>query len=533
MNNIPKSASDIGIAVIGAGFWGKNLIRNFAELGSLKAVSDASDGVAAQFAEQYGVEALPFASIIKRDDIQGVAIATPAALHYEHAKYFLEAGKHVYVEKPLALDLQEGETLCRIAKDRGCMLMVGHLLQYHPAFIKLRELVNLGAFGKLQNIASTRLNFGKIRREEDILWSFAPHDISMILSLVNDMPIRVDAIGAHHLHQNIADVTTTSMTFPGGVAAQIYVSWLHPYKEQRLSVIGERGMAVFDDGEPWERKLTLYGHEVDWSDGKPNAKRGDGTAVELEQNEPLRMECLHFLESIQTCNTPRTDGAEGLRVLNVLNAAAKSLESHRMDGKPSFSGREQGMDNNIKIHASAVIDDDVVIGEGSRIWHFAHVLSGSRIGKNCVLGQNVMVGPMVSIGDGCKIQNNVSVYKGVTLEEGVFCGPSAVFTNVLNPRAGVERKDEFKETLVKKGATIGANATIVCGCTVGEFAFIGAGAVVTKDVPPHALVVGTPARQTGWMSHAGEKLGEDLVCPRTGQKYFLGYNNQLVLAENK
>lgn len=220
------------------------------------------------------------------------------------------------------------------------MLMVGHLLQYHPAFIKLRELVNLGAFGKLQNIASTRLNFGKIRREEDILWSFAPHDISMILSLVNDMPIRVDAIGAHHLHQNIADVTTTSMTFPGGVAAQIYVSWLHPYKEQRLSVIGERGMAVFDDGEPWERKLTLYGHEVDWSDGKPNAKRGDGTAVELEQNEPLRMECLHFLESIQTGNTPRTDGAEGLRVLNVLNAAAKSLESHRMDGKPSFSGRE-------------------------------------------------------------------------------------------------------------------------------------------------------------------------------------------------
>ncbi len=171
------------------------------------------------------------------------------------------------------------------------------------------------------------------------------------------------------------------------------------------------------------------------------------------------------------------------------------------------------------VHPSAIIDSDVQIGEGSKIWHFAHVLPGSRIGARCVLGQNTMVGPNVSLGDGCKLQNNVALYSGVTLEDDVFCGPSCVFTNVLTPRAFVERKNEFGPTLVKRGATIGANATIVCGHTIGAYAMIGAGAVVTKDVPDYALVVGNPARRIGWVSRTGERLGPDLVCPRTGERY--------------
>jgi UDP-2-acetamido-3-amino-2,3-dideoxy-glucuronate N-acetyltransferase len=170
-------------------------------------------------------------------------------------------------------------------------------------------------------------------------------------------------------------------------------------------------------------------------------------------------------------------------------------------------------------HRSAVIDEGAVIGDGTRIWHFCHVMTGSVIGEKCVLGQNVAVGPDVTIGDGCKIQNNVSIYKGVTIEDDVFCGPSAVFTNVRNPRAFVERKSEFRPTLVKRGATIGANATIVCGCIIGEYAMIGAGAVVTRDVAPHALVVGCPARLLGWVGRSGERLGDDLVCPRTGERY--------------
>jgi len=171
------------------------------------------------------------------------------------------------------------------------------------------------------------------------------------------------------------------------------------------------------------------------------------------------------------------------------------------------------------VHESAYVDDNVTIGSGTKIWHFVHILPGSMVGRDVILGQNAMVGPNVSIGDGCKVQNNVSIYEGVTLEAGVFCGPSCVFTNVFNPRAMISRKSEIRATLVKKGATIGANATIVCGITVGQYAFIGAGAIVTRDVPDHALIVGVPARRIGWVSRAGEKLGHDLVCPRTSERY--------------
>jgi len=171
------------------------------------------------------------------------------------------------------------------------------------------------------------------------------------------------------------------------------------------------------------------------------------------------------------------------------------------------------------VHDSAYVDEGCTIGAGTKIWHFAHVIAGTTIGQGCVLGQNVVVGPNVTVGNGCKIQNNVSLYKGVQLEDDVFCGPSCVFTNVLNPRAHVQRKDEFRDTLVKRGATIGANATVVCGHTLGEYCMIGAGAVVTRDVPAHALMVGVPAKRRGWVSHDGEILGKDLVCPRTGRKY--------------
>lgn len=171
------------------------------------------------------------------------------------------------------------------------------------------------------------------------------------------------------------------------------------------------------------------------------------------------------------------------------------------------------------VHESSYVDEGAQLGKGTRIWHFSHVLSGVTIGENCSIGQNVMIGPNVAIGAGCKIQNNVALYEGVTLEDDVFCGPSCVFTNVLNPRAHVGRKAEFKQTRVGRGATIGANATIVCGHDLGEYCFIAAGAVVTGHVVAHALMAGVPARRIGWMSRAGEKLGADLTCPRDGSRY--------------
>ena len=228
-------------------------------------------------------------------------------------------------------------------------------------------------------------------------------------------------------------------------------------------MIGDRGMAVFNDGEDWDRKLTLFRHHIDWRNGLPEPARAEAELVPLSPAEPLEVECAHFIDCIANDRTPRTDASEGLAVLRVLAAAVPAA-------LPAAAASSTGaLGEGVFAHSSACIDENCTIGDGTRIWHFSHILGGSHIGRNCTIGQNVMIGPDVSIGDGCKVQNNVSIYKGVVLEDGVFCGPSCVFTNVTNPRAEVERKSEFRPTHVGRGATIGANATIVCGHSLGQY----------------------------------------------------------------
>ncbi|MEK9672148.1 MAG: Gfo/Idh/MocA family oxidoreductase [Rhodospirillaceae bacterium] len=498
------------IAVIGCGHWGRNHVRNFAALGALAAVNDADRSLAETMAAEYGVPARDLDGVLADPAINGVVIAAPAEAHADLAIRALGAGKHVFVEKPLALTMAEARDVLDAAGRGKRILMVGHLLQYHPVFLKLKAMADEGALGKLQYIYSNRLNLGKIRREENALWSFAPHDISMILALAGEEPSCVTAVGANYLHDVIADVTTTHLTFPGGIKAHIYVSWLHPTKEQKLVVVGDRGMAVFNDGEAWGRKLLIYPHKIDWRDGVPVPEKADAEAVAVDEGEPLRAECQHFIDCMRTGAAPRTDGAEGLRVLSVLEKAETAMSQSNPNRFPGAA-----------VHETAVVDDRVEIGEGTKIWHFSHVLPDTKIGRNVVIGQNASVGPGVAIGDNCKIQNNVSVYKGVTLEQGVFCGPSCVFTNVNTPRAEIDRKEEFLETRVGRGATIGANATVVCGHDLGDYCFIAAGATVVTDVPAFALMAGVPAKRIGWVSHAGEKLGDDLTCPREGRRYRL------------
>jgi UDP-2-acetamido-3-amino-2,3-dideoxy-glucuronate N-acetyltransferase len=502
------------VAVLGCGYWGKNLVRVFDQLGALAAVHDPDPATAAAMSEAHGVPALELDAVLASPDIDAVAIAAPAARHGDLALAALAAGKHVYVEKPLALDVADAERVCAAGDEAGRVVMVGHLLQYHPVFERLSELVRDGTLGRLEYVYSNRLNLGRFRREENILWSFAPHDISMILSLVGSEPTEVRAVGSWPLHRDVADVTTTHLSFVGGEQAHVFVSWLHPYKEQKLVVVGDRGMAVFDDREPWESKLAVYAHHVDWREGVPEPVRADAQAIPVKEAEPLEAECRHFLHCVATGATPRTDGREGVRVLRVLQAAQHSLEQPA----PSTANRSPAIEG-VMIHESAYVDEPSEIGAGTKIWHFSHVLPNSTIGRDCNIGQNVVIGPNVRIGDRCRIQNNVSVYDGVTLEDGVFCGPSCVFTNVVNPRADVTRTDEFTPTHVGEGASIGANATIVCGHDLGAYAFIAAGAVVTGDVPAFALMAGVPARRIGWMSHDGEHLGDDLVCPRSGRRY--------------
>jgi UDP-2-acetamido-3-amino-2,3-dideoxy-glucuronate N-acetyltransferase len=517
------------IAVIGSGYWGKNLVRNYHQLGALKAICDKSETVLTDFAKNYPDvgTCMALSDILSREDIAGVVVATPAETHFNLAREALLAGKHVFVEKPLVLNENEGRELIDIAKKKALVLMVGHLLQYHPAFIKLKEMVMSGELGRINYIYSHRLNFGKIRREENILWSFAPHDISMILSLAGEEPESVMTTGGYYLHKKIADVTTTHLEFPSGLQAHIFVSWLHPFKEQKLVVVGEKKMVVFDDTLDWADKLLMYPHHIQWMNGMPVPTKAEPERVDIPRDEPLRRECAHFLECMANGQGPVTDGQEGLRVLKILNTSQRSLDEHgkkiRLDGKPVESRPADrpapGVQPGAFVHDTAIVDSGAVVGTGTKIWHFSHVLSGSKVGERCNIGQNVVIGPEVTIGRRCKIQNNVSVYKGVTLEDGVFCGPSMVFTNIYNPRAEISKMDQVRPTLVKKGATIGANATVVCGTTLGRYSFVGAGAVVTRNVPDHALVLGNPAKPIGWMCECGERLSEDLECIACGEHY--------------
>lgn len=316
----------ISVALVGCGSWGRNLARNLVDLGALSAICDSNLSRAASVAAEHGVPARAFTDVLVDPAIDAVVVATPAALHHLVAREALIAGKHTFVEKPLALDARDAEELCQLADQHQCVLMVGHLLQYHPAFECLKKLVANGTIGQLQYIYSNRLNLGKVRQEENALWSFAPHDISMILSLMGDEPINVTACGGAFLNETIADVTTTHMAFAGGKRAHVFVSWLHPFKEQRLVVVGSNGMAVFNDAEPWERKILHYPYEVIWKDGVPLPGQTKPQLVPVAEEEPLRIECQHFLDCVETGATPKTDGREGLRVLRVLRKAQQALD---------------------------------------------------------------------------------------------------------------------------------------------------------------------------------------------------------------
>ncbi len=506
------------IAVIGTGYWGKNLVRNFYELGALRLICDTNPIAVQTMLQQYeGAEAATsYSDVLSNSQIEGIVIATPAETHYALAREAILAGKHVYVEKPLVLDEEEGRRLIDLARERERILMVGHLLHYHPVFVYLKNMVKNGELGRINYIYSNRLNLGKIRREENILFSFAPHDISMILSLAGEMPVKVTATGGKYLHQEIADVTTTHLEFSSGLKAHLFVSWLHPFKEQRLVVVGEKKMAVFDDTLPWSDKLLVYSHNIKWQNGTPVPEKAEPERVDIADSEPLKTECAHFIDCIAENKEPYTNGEEGLNVLKVLNAAQKSMDNNSCEIDVATMPTTE---SDWFAHETSVIDPKATIGRGSKIWHFSHIMGNVHLGERVSIGQNVVVGPDVKVGDGCKIQNNVSVYKGVTLEEDVFCGPSMVFTNVFNPRAHIRRMDEARETLVRKGATLGANSTVVCGVTIGQYAMIGAGAVVTKDVPSHALMKGNPARHDGWMCTCGVKLTDDLVCDSCGAHF--------------
>jgi len=518
------------ICVVGAGRWGKNHIKTLHSLGCLAGIVEANSDVCVEYTEKYpDIKTFTNIKDAIKEDFDGFTVATPAETHFEIAEFIISHKKHILVEKPITLKASEARHLKKLAEENGVNLMVGHLLLFHPAIRKIKELIEKGKIGKLEYIYSNRLNLGTVRTEENILWSFAPHDISIFQYFIGSLPVEVISRGGAFLQPHIHDSSMTVLTYPGNIVGHIYVSWLHPFKEHRMVVIGSKGMFSYEDSSD-DKNILFYEKGIDWIQGEPIKRDGPTEVIPYEKKMPLTEELKYFVEHTNGEPIKIADVQNGVEVLEILEKASESLlfgtgrrtpRLNPLRGAPDGAiqlGKEVGSQG-FSAHPTAEIDEGSTIGSGTKIWHFSHILSGSKIGKNCNIGQNVVIGPDVTIGKQCKIQNNVSVYKGVTLEDGVFCGPSMVFTNVYNPRAEMRKMDQVRPTLVKKGATLGANCTIVCGTTIGRYAFIGAGSVVTKDIDDYALVMGNPARQVGNMCECGERIDENLTCLVCGKKY--------------
>lgn len=494
----------IQIGIIGGGYWGKNLIREFNNCGVLNTICDINEEALQKYRELYpNVNTTKdWQVVLDNEEINAVCVALPAEMHYAFVKRSLLADKDVYVEKPITLSVEEAEELIKLAKERERILMVGHLLHYHGCVEKIKEIIAKGKLGKIKNITANRMSLGIFRKQENVLWSFAPHDISVILNLCgNEMPESVLCSGYDHITEGIQDVTNSVLKYHDKYV-NINVNWLNPYKEQKMSIIGEKGMLLFDDVSK-ENKLTFFPEYIQYSsdiNANPTPIKNNGINVDVDLSvSPLLKECQHFIRCCETRETPITDGEEGLRVLKVLGKLQESLEVKKEVVITNESHKKYFQ------HETALVDEGADIGEGSKIWHYSHICKGAKIGKNCNIGQNVFIAGGAVIGDNCKVQNNVSIYAGVEAEDYVFFGPSCVLTNDINPRGMHSKNGTYIKTKLETGVTLGANSTIVCGNTIGKHALIGAGAVITKDVESYSVMVGNPGKKIGTIDEKGER----------------------------
>lgn len=546
---------DVKLVIVGAGKWGMKHVQTAAKLGSLHTVYDTNADCLHRASSSLFEEGLqaPLVSFTSRwSDVASCSataavVATPPSTHCEIACELLRCGKDVLVEKPVGLSVDEAAKLRDLARDLGRILMAGHLLHFTPLHLGLKQVLSSGIAGNITRIHAQRKNMGTVRLEEDVIWSIGPHDVSLVLSLAGDKRVcSVSCTGQSVVTSGIVDSATMVLSFGNDTKAIVEVSWLHPEKKREIMVYGSKGCLHLQETVPDDQALTFrsWAWNLEGEDSKMRVKTSLGTVEPVgiidRSTPPLEAEVVHFLSCCQSRKTPITSADEGVQVVEVLCAASQSL---RAGGAPV--NIMKSVSRAYFAHPMSCVDEGAVVGAGSKIWHFTHILSGAVIGSNTSLGQNVSVGSKAKIGSNVKIQNNVSIYDEVTIEDDVFLGPSCVFTNVRTPRAFVSRRLEFVPTLVKKGATIGANATILCGNKIGQYAMVGAGAVVTRDVAAYSLVVGSPAIHIDWVSECGLRLrpypiGSDdcsdhtllgaLQCPSTGSIFETERKNDSIVS---
>lgn len=525
------------VVVIGAGQWGFNHVLKLISMKRLLGVVDSSeralDVAKKKLADaKFSLDHISFCTRLEdlpldRVKKAAVVIATPPTTHYEIAKDAISRFKGILIEKPMCTKYEEAQELIQIAQENNVVLMVGHLMRYsqpHQEFIRTAHENVIS--GDAQRVKMTRKKFGTIRTKENVLWSFAPHDISMLLAITGDTrPLSVRCVGQKVVSSEMEDFITLTVNFEGCLRAEVECSWLHPSKERKTIVYGKKGCMILDecvsDDDPgYANKVKSFSWSFDPNHGKQrldgNIKDKTPPGTSAVTQDALVDELKHFLSCVSSGSSPLTDGKEGAQVLLLLQGAEDSLRKQgaeiqlqdiinasRKKMQTLATGANGNTAESVFVHPTAVIDDGASIGSGTKVWHFSHIMSGSRIGEKCNFGQNVYIGGRAKLGNNVKVQNNVSIYDGVEIEDDAFLGPSCVLTNVKTPRSFVNRKAEYIPTKIGRGATVGANATIVCGVNIGEYAFIGAGSVVTKDVRPYELVYGNPAAQHGWVSKDG------------------------------
>ncbi len=510
--------SNIKIGVIGCGHWGRELVRKFDSLGVLKTLCDADSNKLAWYREHYPnlLITTSYDELLADNSIDGVVIAHSFDNHCDLARRALAAGKHVYLEKPLVVSEEEKKELLAIAKEHGRILVVGKVLRNHSPFTLLKEIVAKGELGTLKYIYSSRLSTGEIGEDESILWSFSPHDISMILDLAGQMPEFVAATGPNYFHRKVADLTSSYLQFPSGLRAHIFVSWLHSEKEQKLVLVGDKKIAVFQDKKTPFQKLYIYPHQISWESNTPVPQKAKADIITIDPDELLLNDCQRFLREITGKGGEVKIEDQGENILRVLNASQLSINQ---EGKKIYLSRGINYDN-LKmpspvfnsLHMEDMVDEIITFADDEHMARNAekrgnpHLHCDGQAGYKGTMRSVLPFNHLTRDGRGCKIRNNISIYKDLVLESEVFCRSSQEYSPVSIQQSATRQMADKPLTVIKKGATLGANCTIARGSTVGEYAYIGAGAVVLEDVPPHALVVGNPARIKGWVCRCGNRL---------------------------
>ena len=502
----------MNIGVIGCGYWGPNLIRNLKEISeaNLDYICDIDGNKLIAMKKKYPSLKITkdYQMILNDSSIDAVVIALPVSKHYSIAKEALLKNKHVLVEKPLTASVSESEELVRIAKEKGLVLMVDHTFEYSPAINKMKQIIESGELGDIYYIKTEWLNLGLLQPNVNVVWDLATHIISIVNYITGLAPLSVNANAKGYLREEIQEIAQAKIKYPKNISVYITVSWLEPKKTRQVTIVGSKKMLIYDltnEEEPlkiYDKGVSIIQEATDIRPSKMEYRFGDIYSPHIKNAEPLSIMCSHFIECIKNNTTPLSDGESGLRVVRVLEAMEQSIQEN---GKEIILGNNINnvKKNFLKFEQKNENPSELGVKLANNVKIFQPNLTnlyGCEIGENTKIGAFVEIQKNAKIGKNCKISSHSFVCEGVIIEDEVFIGHGVIFINDKYPQSTTNGKLQTENdwkvvpTFVKKGASIGSNATILCGVTIGENAIVGAGSVVTKDVLPNTVVAGNPAR---------------------------------------